>query len=97
MTDETGTYKEKWWFKIITARPFVNFLKDLINKDNPASAHSFINIVWGFGSFILYWIDHFLYHKGVFTTNDLTFIGGLAGITTLSAVASKLVDNKQGA
>jgi hypothetical protein len=93
--DDTGWYKEKLWFKIITARPFVNFLKDLINKDNPASAHSFVNLIWGLGSFFLYWVDHFAFDRGNFTTNDYMFIAGMAGLTTLSAVASKIVDTKK--
>lgn len=95
METETGTYKEEWWFKILTLRPFVNFLKDLINKDNPASAHSFINVIWGLGSFFLYWFDHFAFDRGNFTTNDYMFIASMAGLTTLSAVASKLVDSKK--
>jgi hypothetical protein len=93
---EKETYKEKLWFKIITFRPFVDFCKSLINKDNPESAHSFINLVWGLGSFFLYWFDHFAFDRGNFTGNDYMFIAGMAGLTTLSAVASKLIDKKAG-
>jgi len=93
MADEA--YKEQMWFKILTARPFTNYFKELINKDNPASVHSFVNLIWGFGSFFLYWFDHFAFDRGNFTSNDYLFLAGMAGITTMSAVASKLAD-KQG-
>jgi len=99
MADEVkkdpGWYKEEWWFKIITARPFVNYAKDLINKDNPASTHNFVSLVWGFGSFLFYWIDHFAFHrKSGFTNNEFWFIAGMAGVTTITAVANNLATKK---
>lgn len=92
--------KETWWFKLITGYPIIKridnaieFVKDLINKNNPYSSHRAINLTWGIGSFILYWIDHFL-KKRNFTNGDFLFIAGMAGVTTISAVLAKSQDSK---
>jgi hypothetical protein len=83
-----------WIYRIMTLKPFTNYFRELADRTNPESSHRAINVTWGMGSFFLYWADHFYYHR-VFTVQDYMFIAAMAGITTLAAVASKTIDNKQ--
>ena len=96
MEEQTKTtFRDSWWWKTITLQNFIQYVKNLIDKTDPASSHAAINLLWGVGSFFCYWADHFLSNPGKFVQSDFMFITAMAGITTLSAVASKLVDNSK--
>ena len=85
--------------RIIEIKP-LQYFKDLSDSMNPLSSHNAINLLWGGGSFVFYWVDHFyrVTHKldYQFTTTDYIFISAMAGISTLSALASKKVDTAAG-
>ena len=78
--------------RIMSSQP-VKFFKDLSNSENPLSSHKWVNLVWGGGSFVCYWADHFIRlfkNKDYkFETLDYVFIAAMAGISTISAIASK--------
>ena len=87
-------YTTSWWYKIITFSAIVTridnaveFFKGLVNQQNPLSSHEAVNMVWGLGSFILYWLDHFVYHR-VFSNQDFLFLATMSGITAIAAVTS---------
>jgi hypothetical protein len=82
-----------WFYKIITCKPITDYFQRLVNKLDDQSSHRAINVLWGCGSFFLYFFDHFFY-KRTFTNQDFMFITGMAGITTLAAVSSKKLDPK---
>lgn len=99
---EKPSYKDSWWWRLITLAPLLErfdrvmfFIKELTNKQDSHSHHKAINLVWGVGSFICYWVNHFIFCKGKFETIDYIFIAGMAGITTLSAVLTKKFDLKE--
>ena len=81
--------------KIVTIKP-LEFAQKLIDATNPMSTHNTINLIWGVGSFVGFWLDHFwrlhLKETVTFTWVDYAFIGGMAGISTFSAI----LNNKTG-
>jgi len=70
----------------------VKLFHRLLNREDPLSSLHFVNLLWGAGSFILFWVEHFLrIYRNLdykFTAADYVFIAGMAGISSLSAFAS---------
>jgi hypothetical protein len=91
MVKDEGTWRDTWFWKTITFAKFISFIKGLIDKKDPHSSHEAVNLTWGLGSFVFYWMDHFLAHR-VFTNQDYVFIASMAGITALSSLSSKKTD-----
>ena len=101
MPDIKPSYKDSWWWRLITLAPLlerfdkaIDFLKELTDKLDSHSSHRAINLTWGIGSFVCFWVNHFIYNHGKFATADYVFIATMAGITTMSAVLSKGFDPK---
>jgi len=81
--------------KLVSLRP-IEYFKGLTNKNNPHSSHRFVNLIWGCGSFFMFWAISFIQvTRDVafrFGALEYTFIGAMAGISTISAIVSKKKD-----
>ena len=83
-------------FKRIADLAPVQYFKNLADSEKSDSAHGFVNVLWGGGSFAFFWISHFIkLHadpKTSLTVVVYTFIAAMAGISTYSAIQAKKVD-----
>jgi len=76
-------------FKKIASLSPIEYFKTLTDTTDPQSAHNFINLLWGCGSFLFFWGSYFvkIYKNPSYTLNamDYGFIVAMAGISTMSA------------
>lgn len=85
--------------RIMASEP-VKYFKDLSNSANPQSSHKWVNLLWGGGSFVCYWADHFIRlaknKEYKFEILDYVFIAAMAGISSLTAILSKKASHLKG-
>lgn len=91
-------WRNNWWWKLLTGSflrdrfdKLIKYCAELVNDNNSYSSHRAINITWGVGSFLGFWVDHFWFHRGAFTHWELGFIIAMAGVQTTSALVSKSI------
>lgn len=74
----------------------IQFCLRLINVNDPYQVHNLTNLIWGIGSFLFYWLDHFMSRRQ-FTNDDYWFILGMCGLSAGLAVANNRVAKNTGA
>ena len=84
-------------FNRISKMSPVAYMKSLTDKSDVQSSHRFVNLLWGSGSFVFFWMGYFykLYKIPAYKldTIDYTFIATMAGISTYAAIVAKRIDS----
>jgi hypothetical protein len=93
-----ATLKNLWasmieMFRRIFSIAPIQYFKNLTNKEDPHSSHRFVNLLWGCGSFGMFWASYcYQLFRDVnyrLSLTDYLFIATMAGMSTLSAIAAK--------